>query len=45
MMDYDDASRGIQVNSVLDSLNRRLEKVVPTGDHDAPVAGATEGMP
>jgi two-component system sensor kinase FixL len=24
MMDYDDASRGIQVNSVLDSLNRRL---------------------
>jgi multidrug efflux pump len=28
----------------LDSLNRRLEKVVPTGDHEDPVAGATEGM-
>jgi multidrug efflux pump len=28
----------------LDSLNRRLEKVVPTGDHETPVAGATEGM-
>jgi multidrug efflux pump len=28
----------------LDSLNRRLEKVVPTGDHEPPVAGATEGM-
>ncbi len=29
----------------LDNLNRRLEKVVPTGDHDeTPVAGATEGM-
>ncbi len=29
----------------LDGLNRRLEKVVPVGDHEAPVAGATEGMP
>jgi multidrug efflux pump len=29
----------------LDNLNRRLEKVVPTGDHETPVAGATEGMP
>jgi multidrug efflux pump len=28
----------------LDNLNRRLEKVVPTGDHETPVAGATEGM-
>jgi len=29
----------------LDNLNRRLEKVTPTGDHEPPVAGATEGMP
>jgi multidrug efflux pump len=29
----------------LDRLNRRLEKVTPTGDHEPPVAGATEGMP
>jgi multidrug efflux pump len=28
----------------LDGLNRRLEKVVPTGDQAPPVAGATEGM-
>ena len=29
----------------LDRLNQRLETVTPTGDHEPPVAGATEGMP